>query len=73
MNRNQIIKTYLDLARKAQEAERGYLFMDTNSKGVFDEAVKAAMSYYRKNNIARQELVDYAKQKNLVSNNLGYQ
>jgi hypothetical protein len=66
MDRNQIIKTYLDLAGKAQEAERGYLFLDTNSKDVFDEAVNVAMSYYRENGITRQELTDYNDSKRNV-------
>ena len=66
MNRNQIIKTYLDFAGKAQEAERGYLFLDTNSKDVFDEAVNVAMSYYRENGITRQELTDYNDSKRNV-------
>jgi len=66
MDRNQIIKTYLDLADKAQEAERGYLFLDTNSKDVFDEAVNVAMSYYRENGITRQELTDYNDSKRNV-------
>jgi hypothetical protein len=62
MNRNQVIETYLDLAGKAQEAERGYLFLDTNSK----EAVNVAMSYYRENGITRQELTDYNDSKRNV-------
>ena len=66
MNRNEIIENYLDLAAKAQEAERGYLFLDTNSKDVFDEAVNVAMSYYRDNNITRQELTDYNDSKRNV-------
>ena len=66
MNRNQIIENYLDLAAKAQEAERGYLFLDTNSKDVFDEALDVAVSYYRDNNITRQELTDYDDSKRNV-------
>lgn len=58
MDRNQVIKTYLDLATKAQELEY-YWENNTGTKEAFVDALDATHLYYSENNITRQELTDY--------------
>jgi len=58
MDRNQIIETYLELSRNAQEAEY-YWENDAGSEDTFKEFANNALSYYDYHGITRQELNDY--------------
>lgn len=65
MNRNQIIETYLELSRNAQEAEY-YWENNTGSEETFKALANNAVAYYNYHSITRQELTDYHDSKRNV-------
>jgi len=65
MDRKQIIETYLELSRNAQEAEY-YWENNTGSEEVFKALANNALSYYNYHGITRQELTDYNDSKRNV-------
>jgi len=65
MNRNDIIESYLELARKAQEVEY-YWENSIATNDELDEANNAALGYYLENGITRQELTDHQDAKRNV-------
>ena len=65
-NRNQIIETYLELARKAQEVEY-YWENSIATNNELGAACGAANAYYVENEITRQELTDYQDAKRNVT------
>jgi len=71
MNRDKIIETYLELARKAHEVEY-YWETGIATDPELAEANNTALEYYADNNITRQELTDYydAKRNVVKCNNL---
>lgn len=58
MNRDKIIETYLELARKAHEVEY-YWETGIATDAELAEVNTDALEYYADNHITRQELTDY--------------
>jgi len=58
MNRNQIIETYFELARKAHEVDY-YWEQSIATNNEWQEANGAVLRYYFEHNITQQELTDY--------------
>jgi len=71
MNRNDIIESYLELSRNAQEAEY-YWENNTGSEETFRSLADNAAEYYDYHGITRQELTDHqnAKRKVVKCNNV---
>jgi len=66
MDRGQIIETYLELSRNAQEAEY-YWENDTGSEETFKALANNALAYYDYHGITRQELTDHQDAKRNVT------
>jgi len=66
MDRGQIIETYLELSRNAQEAEY-YWENNTGSEETFKALTNNALAYYDYHGITRQELTDHQDAKRNVT------